>query len=589
MALISIQTLTLSFGGPPLLDGVDLHIEAGERLCLLGRNGAGKSTLLKVMAGLLQPDAGDVTRTAGVRTAYLGQEIPEGMSGTALETASDGEDDRRLDAERLLTLFGIDPERELSSMSGGEKRRVLLAGALASHADVLLLDEPTNHLDIDTVLRLEEYLLRKVKTCVFVTHDRAFAKRLSNRVAEIDRGTIYAFRATYEQFLERREELLEAEARKRAGFDKRLAEEEAWLRRGVKARRTRNEGRVKALEAMREQYRQRRDRTGTVAMEIHDAGRSGDLVAETVGLTFGYGEEPLIRGFTTMVMRGDRVGIVGPNGSGKTTLLRLLLGELEPDAGRVRLGTNLRPVYFDQMRSELDPSKSVIENLGDGYDTIELNGRKRHIIGYLEDFLFTADRAKSPVAHLSGGERNRLLLAKFFARPSNLLVLDEPTNDLDLETLELLEEILQEYRGTLLLVSHDRAFLDNVVTDCFVFAGDGRVIEYVGGYGDWRLEEERRRVSQAQASPKPAAGSGNGRPRPEKPRKLSFREKQELEALPGRIARLEGEIESLHAELADPALYRSGSGDPAALAARLRDLEAETASAYERWEFLDSL
>ncbi|MCF7949544.1 MAG: ATP-binding cassette domain-containing protein [Spirochaetia bacterium] len=615
MAIISIKDLSLSFGGPPLLDGLELHIESGDKLCLLGKNGTGKSTLLRLMAGLLEPDSGEVVWEGGVKTAYLRQEFPDGAQGRLIELVTDGDPERSLAAEQALSLLGLDPEQELSSMSGGEQRRAYLARVLSVDAEVLLLDEPTNHLDIDTIRLLEDYLLRRVKTVIFVTHDRSFAKRLANRVAEIDRGKIYAFRTSYEQFLERREELLDAEAKKRAEFDKRLAQEEAWLRRGVKARRTRNEGRVRALEAMRDQYRQRREQSGKARMEIHNGGRSGNLVVEAKSISFSYAEEsdsnaisePIIDNFSTTIMRRDRVGIVGPNGSGKTTLLKLLLKEMEPQDGTIRHGVNLQAVYFDQMRSELDPDKNVIENLGEGYETIELNGRKKHIMAYLQDFLFSPDRAKSPVAHLSGGERNRLLLAKLFARPANLLILDEPTNDLDVETLELLEDLLQEYQGTILLVSHDRTFLDNVVTDCFVLAGQGQVIEYAGGYADWEDSELRRKTEEQQNSKDVVGKSGRKtlpdskdeqsavqkrrakKPKTEKPRTLSYKERQELEGLPDTIISIEAEVERIHNELADPELYRSSQGSPAALTAQLQKAESELADAYRRWEELQVL
>jgi ATP-binding cassette subfamily F protein uup len=591
MALTGVQNLTISFGGPALLEGIDLYMEEGDRLCLLGRNGSGKSTLLKAMAGLIPVDGGEISRQKGIRTAYLGQEFPRGLGGAAADFASSGEPERMLAAEQALTMLGVDPRGNISTMSGGERRRVLLAQVLAADADLLMLDEPTNHLDIDTILQLEEYLLRRVKSFIFVTHDRAFARHLANRVAEIDRGALYAYKSTYDNFLERREELLETEAKARALFDKRLAEEEAWLRRGVKARRTRNEGRVKALLKMRDTYRHRRERTGEARMEIHEGERTGDLVIETKGLGFSYGDgsTALVKDFSTMIMRGDRVGVVGPNGSGKTTLLKLLLAELQPETGSVRHGANLQPLYLDQMRSELDPDKSVAENIADGFDTITMNGRKKHVVAYLEDFLFSSDRARSPVSQLSGGELGRLLLARLFAQPSNLLVLDEPTNDLDVETLELLEELLQEYPGTILLVSHDRVFLDNVVTDCFVLSGGGRVVEYAGGYSDWRSSELRKNIE----APKESAPSRPGTPavkvKTERLRKISYREQLELEAAPDRIAALEAEIETIHEELADPELYRNESGDPAAKGRRLEELELELGKAYHRWEELEVL
>lgn len=592
---------------------MDLHIEEGDRLCLVGRNGGGKSTLLKIIAGIVEPDEGTVTRKSGTVVSYLGQVLPDEPRGTAMAVASEGDQARELEAERLLTRFGIASDRNMSSLSGGELRRVFLARALSPEPDLLLLDEPTNHMDIDTIAWLEDYLKNRVRTLLFVTHDRAFARHLANRVAELDRGTLYVFRTGYDDFIARREELLQAEEKARAEFDKKLAEEEAWLRRGLKARRTRNEGRVRALQQMRDEYRRRRERSGTAEMEIHDAGRSGKKVIEAKHLSFSYGELPLIEDFSTTVLRGDRVGIAGPNGSGKTTLIKLLLGELSPDSGTLRLGAQVHPVYFDQMRGELDPNRTVIDNLGAGAETIELNGRKRHVLGYLQDFLFSPDRARSPVSHLSGGEHNRLLLAKLFSRPANLLVLDEPTNDLDIETLELLEDILIEYTGTLLLVSHDREFLDNVVTECFVLDGRGTVIEYAGGYGDWREQEAARRRVEGEggtgepgkktSSEKARSGgkrgsSKRGKPKTERPRKLSYKEKRELEGLPDRITELEAEKERIHADLADPALYRAGDSagkavgaerEPSSLVARLGELEGELAEAYERWEFLESL
>ncbi len=606
MAIISMKDLTLSFGGPPLLENIELHIEGGDRLCLLGRNGTGKSTLLKLMAGILEPDSGEVVweggaKAGGLKTAYLRQDFPNIPEGRVIDIVTGGKPERSLAAEQALSLFNLAPEHHIEYMSGGEKRRVYIAGVLAAQPDVLLLDEPTNHMDIDTITLLEEYLLRNVKTLIFVTHDRSFAKRMANRVAEIDRGRVYAFRTTYEQFLEHREEMLVEEAKRRAEFDKRLAREEAWLRRGLKARRTRNEGRVRALQEMREEYRLRRNQSGKARMEIHTGARSGNLVIEAKNVSFSYDKEKIIENFTTTIMRKDRVGIVGPNGSGKTTLLKLLLKAVEPESGKIRHGAQLQPLYFDQMRSELDPDKTVADNLGEGYDTVVLNGRRKHIIAYLQDFLFSPERAKSPVAHLSGGERNRLLLAKLFARPANLLVLDEPTNDLDMETLELLEDLLQEYKGTILLVSHDRTFLDNVVTDCFVLAGEGRVIEYAGGYSDWkdselrRIVEEQKSLKGPRSDKKPDFGTTPAekrrakKPKTEKPRTLSFKEKGELESLPDKIAEMEAEKESLHEELSNPELYRSADGNPSKIAARLEEVEKELEAAYLRWDELDRI
>jgi ATP-binding cassette subfamily F protein uup len=516
-------------------------------------------------------------------------------------------DDRRVEAQRLLGRLGIDEDVDVATLSGGSKRRVLLARELSSGADVLLLDEPTNHLDIETVLWLEDYLLRGAPTrsgsgrppaVVFVTHDRAFARRLATRVAEIDRGTLFAFSCGYGEFLKRRDELLAAEAEARAKFDKKLAKEEAWLQRGVKARRTRDEGRVKALMDMRRAYEARRSRQGSVAMGINAATRSGNLVAQTKHLSFGFDDSNLIEDLSTTILRGDRVGIVGPNGAGKTTLVRLLVGQLTPTSGTVRLGVGLEVVYLDQMRSLLDMERTVADNLGDGYDTITSNGKTVHINAYLQDFLFDENDAAKPVSILSGGERSRLLLAKLFAQPSNLLVLDEPTNDLDIDTLDVLERCLNEYAGTILLVSHDRELLDNVVTECLVLPGDGRVVEYVGGYADWRDREARRKDAERGArreeqrrvptdtAAKSAAWNGRAGNRP---RKLTFKEARELERIPERIADLEAERAAIHEALADAGIYRSNPGLVKDHTGRLAEIEKALETAYQRWEELEEL
>jgi len=466
MALLTLRDITLAFGGPPLFDGVTLQIEPGDRLCLLGRNGTGKSTLLKLIAGELPTEGGELIRSQGLRVALVSQDIPTGIVGSVFEVvaqhphAAVGAEQwqHEQQVERVLNRLDLDGEALFETLSGGTKRRVLLARALVSNPDILLLDEPTNHLDIDTILWLEEFLARNITTCLFVTHDRAFARKLANRVAELDRGRIYAFSCGYDSFVERREALLEAEITRMALFDKKLAQEEVWIRQGIKARRTRNEGRVRALKSLREEYRQRRTRQGTATIRLQEADRSGRLVVEAEGVGFSYGERPVIRDFSTSIMRGDKLGIIGSNGSGKTTLLKLLLGELQPQTGTIRQGTKLEILYMDQLREQLDPQKSVAENVGEGNDTLVIGGKSRHIIGYLQDFLFSPERARSPVSILSGGERNRLLLAKLFTRPGNVLVLDEPTNDLDVETLDLLEDLLVEYSGTLLVVSHDRDF-----------------------------------------------------------------------------------------------------------------------------------
>ncbi len=593
MALLTLRDISLAFGGPPLFDGVTLQIEPGDRLCLLGRNGTGKSTLLKLLAGELPPEGGEIIRQQGLKVALVSQDIPQDISGTVFEVvaqhphaqADSDQWQHEQQVERVLNRLHLDGEAQFATLSGGTKRRVLLARALVSNPDILLLDEPTNHLDIDTILWLEEFLARNITTCLFVTHDRAFARRLANRVAELDRGRIFAFSCSYDQFVERREALLEAEVTRMALFDKKLAQEEAWIRQGIKARRTRNEGRVRALKALREEYRQRRNRQGTATIRLQEAERSGKLVVEAEVVCFGYGDRPVISQLSTSIMRGDKIGIIGPNGSGKSTLLKLLLGELQPQSGTIRQGTKLEVLYMDQLREQLDPNKSVAENVGEGNDTLVIGGRSRHIIGYLQDFLFSPERARSPVSILSGGERNRLLLAKLFTRPANLLVLDEPTNDLDAETLELLEDLLVDYSGTLLLVSHDREFLNNVVGSTLAINPDGTVTETVGGYDDWLREQQTAAGSAAAA--KPAAEKA--KPQKERARKLSFKEERELEALPDRIAGLEAEQESIHATLADPEFYKTAGPEVSTLNARLEALDAELLAAYGRWEELEGL
>ncbi len=627
MALLSLRNISLAFGGPPIFDDISLQIEQGDRLCLLGRNGTGKSTLLKLINGELLPEGGEIVRQQALRVALVSQEVSQELAGTVFDVvasgmgnvasllaeyhhvahqlALEGGDEllARLEAlqheleenggwsmhqevERVLKRLSLEADVDFASLSGGTKRRVLLAKALVAAPDILMLDEPTNHLDIDTIIWLEDFLLKYVKTVIFVTHDRAFARRLSNRIAELDRGRIYAFDCGYDQFVERREALLEAEITRQALFDKKLAQEEAWIRQGIKARRTRNEGRVRALKQLREERRQRRERIGTAKIRLQEGERSGALVAEAESVAFAYDGRPIIKNLTTTIMRGDRIGIIGPNGSGKTTLLRLLLGELEPQGGEVKLGSRQEVLYFDQMREQLDLGKSVQENVGEGNDTLMINGKPRHVIGYLQDFLFSPERARTPVGILSGGERNRLLLAKLFAKPSNILVMDEPTNDLDAETLDLLEDLLLEYSGTLLLVSHDREFLNNVVTSTLVVGTDGRVREFVGGYDDW-LRQAAGEAPAAKATLKPA--QERVRPQKERPQKLSFKEERELEALPDRIAGLEEEQERLHQTLADPEFYKSAGSEVAAVNARLEALESELAEAYRRWEELEAL
>jgi len=582
---------------------------------------------MKLINGELTAEQGEISRQQGLKVALVSQESPEGLAGTVFDVVASGMGNAadllaeyhhvahqmstngdeqllaRLEAlqkdledtggwhlhqevERVLSRLDLDAEKEFSTLSGGTKRRALLARALIAAPDILLLDEPTNHLDIETIIWLEDFLIKQVKTVLFVTHDRAFARKMANRVAELDRGRIYSFSCGYDTFIERREELLAAEITRQALFDKKLAQEETWIRQGIKARRTRNEGRVRALKKLREERVQRRERQGTAKIQMQEAERSGHLVVETDGVSFGFDGHQVIRNLSTTIMRGDRVGIIGPNGSGKTTLLCLLLGSLQPENGEVKLGTRLEIIYFDQMREQLDATKNVLENVGEGNDTLVINGVSRHIIGYLQDFLFSPERARSPVSILSGGERNRLLRAKLFTKPSNVLVMDEPTNDLDAETLDLLEDLLAEYSGTLLLVSHDREFLNNVVTSTLAVGDDGQVREFVGGYDDWL----RQTVLESLPAPTTAKASQDKTKRQtERPRKLSFKEERELEAMPDRIAALEGEQENLHTKLADPTFYKNAGSEIVTINSRLESIEQELLDVYNRWEELEAL
>jgi ATP-binding cassette subfamily F protein uup len=627
MALITLQNVSLSFGGLPVLDRISMQIEAGERVCLVGRNGEGKSSLMRVIADELPPDTGRIIRQQGVKIARLEQEVPVALEGTVYSVVSGGVGrfidllDRHHDVSRRLAENGSDSllaelaavehematadvwqvrqqietvlsrlqleaDKDFFELSGGMKRRVLLARALVCQPDLLLLDEPTNHLDIESITWLEEFLLAGSFTLLFVTHDRDLLRKLATRILDLERGGISSWPGDYDTYLQRKEAMLAAENSQNARFDKKLAQEEVWVRQGIKARRTRNEGRVRALVELRRQYQARRQQVGNVRMEITEASLSGKLVAVLKNVSQNFGDRNVICGLSTTVLRGDRIGIIGPNGIGKTTLLRLLLGEIKPAAGQILLGTNLRPVYFDQQRAQLDAEKTVIDNLGDGSDFVEINGRRRHIVGYLRDFLFTADRARSPVSILSGGERNRLLLAKLFARPSNVLVLDEPTNDLDIETLELLEDLLMEYKGTVLVVSHDRAFINNVATSTLVFEGEGRVQEYAGGYDDWLRQRPTPREKAV-----PARGEKKQRvkTRPAGPRKLTFKETGELEELPDRIEALEQEQRLLYKAMTDESFYRDNGGAAARAGARLHELELLLQEAYNRWEELESM
>ena len=586
MALINLRNATIAFGGPPILADISLRIERDERVCLYGRNGEGKSTLLKMLNGEIAPDSGELARANGLRTAYLNQDTPADLAGTVRSIVAAGAKDapgHQIDS--ALSRLSLDADANFDELSGGLKRRVLLARAIAAEPDVLLLDEPTNHLDIESITYLEEFLLRWNGTLVFVTHDRALLRKLATRIVEIDRGQVYSFAENYETFLRRREERFATEADQAALFDHRLSEEEVWIRQGIKARRTRNEGRVRTLEKMREEHRKRRQRQGVSRVQVQEAERSGDLVLEIRDLEFGYAEESLVRDFSTIIGRGDKIGIIGPNGAGKTTLLQLILGQLEPRQGSVRHGTRLKIARFDQHREALNLKESVAENIAPGQEFIEINGQRRHVYGYLQDFLFTPERARTPVGVLSGGERNRLLLARILARPVNLLILDEPTNDLDVETLDLLEEQLVAYAGTLILVSHDRDFLDHVTTSTLVFESNGQISDYTGGYSDWR------RLQQANATPPKASNTSAQRKAKAPPRKakLSFNDRRELEGLPEQIEDLESEQEALHQRMADPAFYQEGATVISTAKEQLDTLEQTLATAYARWEELAQL
>lgn len=622
MPILSAQNLLLRIGAnAPLLDNVSFDIEAGDRICLVGRNGCGKSTLLRVLSGETEAQSGDIVKKTGLRISRMIQEIPAHIDGTVRDvvmgTVSVGNsaawkigDDASRDthAEAILGKTGIDPEALYDSLSGGQKRRTLFARALAQDPDLLLLDEPTNHLDIPAIQWLEGIVTRLNCALLFVSHDRTFVRRVANRIFDLDRGRVRCWDFPYDKFVQFRDQALAEEDKANALFDKRLAEEEVWIRKGIQARRTRNEGRVRALIKMREERAARRTRTGNVNMQITEADRSGRLVARLTDVSYSYDGEPLISGLSTEVSRGDRIGIVGPNGSGKTTLLRLILGELKPDTGEVRLGTNLQIAYFDQMRTRLREDKSLVENIADGQQYVMLNGVKRHVLSYLQDFLFSADRARGPISALSGGERNRLLLACLFSHPSNVLVLDEPTNDLDMETLDLLAELLADYKGTVLTVSHDRAFLDSVATSILAIEDGGNVFESVGGYSDYeakkkvrdkeaanaaRIAAEKEAEKAARSAQNSSAVSAAQAPAgsagaPVKKKKRSYNEEREYAALPEKIEKLESEISERQTELSKPEVF-TNAARIVELQKEIADREAELEKAYERYEELDSL
>ena len=599
MALLTLDELSLAFRGVHVLDSVSRFVESGEKIGLLGRNGTGKTTLLRVIAGDQDPDAGSCVLASGRRVSFLPQEVPGELVGQVSDVVQEAMHlqieegqietwEAEAKSKQIIDLMGLDPDVDISSLSAGRKRRVLLARALVTEPDLLLLDEPTNHLDLEAIEWLEKFLASWRGTLLFVTHDRGFLRRVANRIWELDRGRLLAWECEYDVFLKRKAAALEAEEKQNALFDKRLAEEETWIRQGIKARRTRNEGRVRALKQMRQERQQRREQPGKATIAIQESGRSGTLVCKAAGLSFGYADELVIDEFSTTILRGDKVGFVGPNGCGKTTLLRLLLEELKPSAGSVRLGTKLDVRYFDQLRDQLHFEQNVVEQINGGNDFVTIDGNQRHVISYLQDFLFTAERARLPVKFLSGGERNRLLLAKLFARPANVLVLDEPTNDLDLETLDLLEQRLVDFQGTVLVVSHDREFLDNVVTSVIAFEPGG-VREYVGGYSDWLRQREAAALPKKQSVSPRKTSTTVQEVTERKPQKLSYKDKRELDQLPAQIETLETEISTLHEQMADASFYRHSAEEIAATQKRLRELETHVATAYVRWQELEQL
>ncbi len=628
MALIGMRDVCWGFGEPPLLENVTFQIGKGERVCLVGRNGVGKSTLLKLLGGEMLPDSGEIWRRQGISVAELEQDVPAGLDGTIFDVVAEGlgetgralaehsricrntetrdnpqlakkrgELQHMLDAgggwelltrvENILSRTRLDPENRFADLSAGLKRRTLFARALARKPDLLLLDEPTNQRDIDTIRWMEDFILHHVKTLLFITHDRAFLKKIAGRIMELDRGRLVSYDCDYATYLKRSQAALEIEETQNGVFDKKLSQEEAWIRKGIKARRTRNEGRVRSLQKMRAVYGTRRRKIGNVRLQVQEAERTGKLVIEAREVGFSYGQVPIVRGFSTVIMRGDKVGIIGPNGAGKTTLLKILLKTASPETGSVRHGTNLQIVYFDQLRAQLDEQKSVRENIAAGNDFIIFNGQKRHVISHLQDFLFSPERCRTPVYVLSGGEKNRLLLAKLFTKPANVLVLDEPTNDLDAETLELLEELIFEYQGTLLLVSHDRAFLNNVVTSTIVFEGDGQVVEYIGGYDDWL--SQRPQGAAERLPEKNGRKKVRSKPRVRPSRMLGYMQKREMKDLPQKIEALESEQKELFAILSDPLFYKKEKDGIAGVKSDLDRVEREIETAYRRWEELETM
>ncbi|WP_436905475.1 ATP-binding cassette domain-containing protein [Acinetobacter johnsonii] len=629
MAYITLRDVQLAFGGPALLDGANFSLERGERVCLIGRNGEGKSTLLKLIEGSLLPDSGEVSLQNGITISMLAQDVPMD-SGKVADIVADGAGEaadvlrayheasdacvlgdmdacdrmgnlqHKLDqldgwaletkVNSILSKMGLDPDADLADLSGGRKRRVLLARALLTQPDVLLLDEPTNHLDVESIEWLEKFLLDQNNlTLLFISHDRSFVDSIATRIVELDRGTLRSYEGNYSRYLELKAQQMEAEEKQNALFDKRLAEEEVWIRQGIKARRTRNEGRVRALKELREQSKARRSQQGKVSMATQDASRSGKVVFEIENLSVRFGHDaPIIKDFSALVLRGDRIGLVGDNGVGKTTLIKAILGEQE-HTGTVKTGTQLEVAYFDQLRNALDLEKSVKDNVSEGSDHVDVNGNRRHIYSYLQDFLFSPERARTPVKALSGGERNRILLAKLLLKPSNLIVMDEPTNDLDMVTLELLEEMLSDYKGTLLLISHDRAFMDNVVTSTWVFDGKGNIDEYIGGYQDYLQQRPDQTAVDQKSAVKKAAAKAEANAAPAKKVKLSYKDQRALEQLPAEMEALEKEQAKINASLADGSLFISDADKAMTLSNRLTEIDELLLEKLERWEELENL
>jgi len=630
MPLFRLTDIQLSYGTHVLLDKISLTIQPGERWGLLGRNGTGKSTFLKLLSGSIKADGGEFWSLPEMRVAYLDQELPEPSDQTVFDYVTDGlagsaalirrfhhlleleptekvmneldEVQREIETkgawnlqqqvESVISMLDLPASKTMRELSGGWARRVALGRALVSEPDVLLLDEPTNHLDIPAIQWLEKQLQSYRGAVVVITHDRSFLQQVANRILELDRGHLRVWQHDYERFLVFRDQQLEAEAKFNSEFDKKLAQEEVWIRQGIKARRTRNEGRVRALEALREEYKDRRNLEGKASMRLNTSNHSGKLVMEVENISQSFGGRELIHKFSTVIQRGDKIGLLGANGSGKTTLLKILLGQLQPDSGTVKSGSKIELAYFDQLRAELEPEKSVRDNLAESSDYIEVNGKPKHVISYLQEFLFTPDRLRQPVKALSGGEQNRLILARLFSKPANVLVLDEPTNDLDMETLELLEELLLEFKGTLLLVSHDREFLDNVVQSCIVFEGNGKVRRYVGGYQDWvkqggKFAEEV--AGSASGTTVPAQVSATAAPvAPVSSPKLSYKLQRELEQLPAEIEKTEVEIRTLEAAVADPDFYQKSHAQTEPVFQKLKAAQDRLEVLFERWQLLDA-